>query len=114
MILLHETIEKIPNYFLPEEASGFSADILVHIAGEGGGTWTVQIKDQKCVILENETTSPDFEISAEAEDCIKILQGELNPAQAYMNGKIDFRGNFFRLTALSKMFRIPDSLKGIV
>ncbi len=57
----------LPQVFLPEQARGVSAVINFNLSGDGGGAWTVTIRDQKCTTGDGSSATPDLSLAAKAK-----------------------------------------------
>jgi putative sterol carrier protein len=101
MIKSFET--RIKTQELSEEDSGIFHFILT---GEGGGEFTVELKNKQVTVSEGLQGNPDCEIRAKASDYEALERGELNPQWAFLTGKIKvsnlpellkFKSHFTRL-----------------
>jgi putative sterol carrier protein len=59
-----------------------------HLSGEGGGDFTVELKNKKVKVKEGLNGTPTCEIKAKAEDYLALEKGELSPQWAFMMGKV--------------------------
>jgi putative sterol carrier protein len=58
------------------------------IKGEGGGQFSVLVRNKKLEVHEKFHGEPKCVISASEANLIKLLRGELNPMMAVFTGKI--------------------------
>jgi len=58
------------------------------LSGEGGGDFTVELKDKKVKVKEGLSGTPTCEIKAKADDYIALETGKLSPQWAFMMGKV--------------------------
>lgn len=74
------------------ETQGLSQDeekiFHFRLSGEGGGDFTVELKNKKIKVSEGIKGEPDCEIKAKASDYVALELGELNPQWAFLTGKI--------------------------
>jgi len=105
-ISLKELIGKLPDAFIPENAKNKNTQIQISAFGLNGGNWGIVIKDQVCKIEDGELENPDFSISANTEDIMKIFNGDLDPFKAYMQGKVQFKGRMRQAMDLTDLFSV--------
>ncbi|MCB0517876.1 MAG: SCP2 sterol-binding domain-containing protein [Lewinellaceae bacterium] len=58
------------------------------IAGDGGGQFSVIVKDKKLEVHEEFVGDPKCKITAKNDNILKLLRGELNPMMAVFTGKL--------------------------
>ena len=105
-ISLKELIRKLPDAFIPDNAKNKNAQIQVSALGNNGGEWGILIKNQECKIEDGSLQNPDFTISANSEDIMKIFSGDLDPLRAYMQGKVQFKGRIKQAMDLMDLFSV--------
>ncbi len=104
-------MDALPRAFIPEKAAGIDAVTLFALSGDKGGNWTVTIRDQKIDVSTGEPADePTLTLRAAAQDILDIFTGRLDPTRAYMQGKLQVKGNFGLAFKLSNLFRIDDEL----
>ncbi len=77
----------------PSKVQGLDAVIVFELSGEGGGEWTLTVKDGQVKVGEGAADSPSMTLSMGKEDFIAMTQGELNATSAFMQGKIKISGD---------------------
>ena len=100
-----ELIALLPKAFLPEMAGDIAAILQINANGKGGGDWIVEIKDKKCMVEKGVTKNPDLALSASTVVINDVFTGELDAMRAFMQGKIQFKGNMGLAMKFSKLFR---------
>jgi len=105
LVTVKETIESIVKNFNPEPTKGWNRVLQIAVTGEGGGSWILVIKDQKCTLHEGEHENPDLKITADADTWLMILSGKLSGATAYMQGKLKADGLMDDLVRLASIFQ---------
>jgi len=98
----------LPEVFLPEQALGISAVINFDLSGDGGGDWTVTIRDQKCTAGAGKADSPDLSLAAKARDILDIFTGRLDPTRALLFGKLRMTGDMRLAMRLAELFDTHD------
>lgn len=101
-----ELMEKMPGAFIPEKAQGVDAVIQFKFTGAEPGDWNVAIKDGKVDVERGTHPSPRMTLTADSADYIKIITGELDGMQAFMQGKIKLAGDLNLAMKLMQMFKV--------
>ena len=55
-----EIFQNMPAKFNPEGAGNWETVIQFNVSGEGGGTWTLEVKGGKCTTCETSVTKVDL------------------------------------------------------
>lgn len=95
---------EMANRFLPEKAKSVNATIQFNLQGENGGLYWLEIADQNCVAGEGELESPDMTMTSSADDYWAIVNDELDPMKAFIQGKVKVKGNMELAVKLMTMF----------
>lgn len=105
-ITVKDLINIIPDAFISENAKNIHSNIQIIATGIDGGEWVIRIKDQTCQVEKGIIEKPDFSLTAESIDILKIFFGELDPLRAYMQGKIAFKGRIKQALDLTNLFQV--------
>jgi alkanesulfonate monooxygenase SsuD/methylene tetrahydromethanopterin reductase-like flavin-dependent oxidoreductase (luciferase family)/putative sterol carrier protein len=92
--------------FVPEKARGFSGEILYELrtSAHGARAWTVRIDGEAAAAEERAATDPAVTLRADVPVFVRIAAGELDPARAMLEGKLEIEGDFAVAGRLGEMF----------
>jgi len=85
-----------------ESLAGVGAVFLFKITGEGGGEWTVNLKDQLGV-TEGDAGNAECTIECTADDWTTIQTSPQSAMQLYFEGRLKVGGNAMLATRLSEI-----------
>lgn len=88
-----EVFEAMEGRALPEEADNLRVIIQFDLSGEDGGEWYVTIANRKATVKEGITSFANVTFSSSVGDYLAIVNGELNPVNAFMQGKVRVKGD---------------------
>jgi putative sterol carrier protein len=87
--LIQGLIAKFP----PAKAAGLTAEIQLHLTGEGGGDFVIRIAESKISAAPGTAASPQLTITAGLTDILAITEGKLDGTSAFLQGKIKLSGD---------------------
>lgn len=89
----------------PEKAADVDAIFLFKISGDGGGTWTVNLKEGSLGVSEGEVDGqePNCTIEVSDEDWKSMSDNPSSAMQLYFAGKIKVSGNAMLATKLQQI-----------
>jgi hypothetical protein len=99
--------------YVPEVSAGFEGEIvyeLRHVTDRDRAPdrWTLRVDDGKASAIAGANGSrPALVLRMDLPDFARILGGELHPAAAMMQGKIEMEGDFRVAARLGEMFGGP-------
>jgi putative sterol carrier protein len=102
---IKEIFDGMPGAFLAEKAAEINAVIQFEMTGEGGGNYHVAIADGQCRVTEGIAPNPTMTLSAAASDYIAVVNGQLNPVQAFMQGKVRVKGDMSLAMKMQQFFK---------
>jgi len=105
-LTIADLMARMPGAFLPEKAAGLDAVIQFKFTGAEPGDWYATVKDGKVEVAQGAAPSPKMTLSADSSEYVKILTGELDGMQAFMQGKIKLTGDLNLAMKLTQMFKI--------
>lgn len=86
-------------------AGNLIATIQFHATGSEPGNYYLHIEDGKCTFNEGVAKSPTVTIHTPSEVWIAINKGEMDGAQAFMQGRFRVEGNIGLLMKMLELFR---------
>ena len=103
---IKELMEGMPGAFLPEKAKGVEAEIQFHMTGDQASEWVATIADGVCKVEEGTKDDPTMALTADAQDYINVVLGELDAMQAFMQGKIKLSGDLNLAMKMTNFFKL--------
>lgn len=79
--------------FDPSKAEGVNATIQFDLSGDNGGAYWLRIADGKAETGVGQSENPRMTLKAKADDFVGMLNGNMNPMQAFMTGKVKIQGD---------------------
>ncbi len=76
----------LPEFFVAEKASGWTATI--HFKVDGAGDYTINVADGKCTTANSAEGTPTCVVSLDAATFTGMADQSVNPVKAFMEGKI--------------------------
>ena len=106
-LTISELISKMPEAFLPEKAQGVNAVVHFKFTGAEPSEWHAIIADGKCDAGQGAPAKPaTLTLTADSNDYIKLITGELDGMQAFMQGKLKLAGDLNVAMKLMQMFKL--------
>jgi len=105
-LTVSQLMEKMPQAFIPDKATGLDAVIQFKFTGTEPGDWYAIIKDGIVSVAQGVHESPKMTLTADSSDYVKLFTGELDGMQAFMQGKLKLTGDLNLAMKLTQMFKI--------
>jgi putative sterol carrier protein len=92
----------------PAAATAPNAVYQFDLSGDDGGTWCLNLKSGTTsdFVTQGPNEDAGAKISLSAEDWIAMVNGELNPMQAFMSGKIKIDGDMTLAMSLQNVMNL--------
>lgn len=103
-LTIQDLINRMPEAFLAERATGIDATIQLHLTGDQGNDWVVYIQNCECKVEPGIIEKPKLNLTAKAQDCLDIFTGKLDPIRAFMQGRLKITGDYGLAMKLSGLF----------
>lgn len=87
----------------PARAAEVNAVYQFIITGDGGGTWTVDLKTEGGKVSQGPTEGAQCTIECKDSDFIAIVTGKMPGPQAFMMGKLKIKGDMSLAMKLGKV-----------
>ena len=101
---IKEYFDTLPDRFVASAARGLTAIFQFELAGDGGGTYHVTVADGAIAVAEGPAPSPSATLKMSAENYVKMANGELNSAMAFMKGQLKVTGNVLLAQRMQAIF----------
>ena len=91
--------------FDPKAAGSLVATIQFRATGKEPGNYYLHIENGKCNFKEGNAESPTVAINGPSEVLIAISTGDMDGAQAFIQGKLRVEGDFRLLVKMGELFK---------
>jgi putative sterol carrier protein len=101
---VQEYFETLHARFVASAAKGLNAIFQFELAGAGGGTYHVTVNDGAMAVAMGPAPAPSATLKMSAENYVKMANGELNGAMAFMKGQLKVTGNVMLAQKMQAIF----------
>jgi putative sterol carrier protein len=101
---IKEIFDNLNEGFQPDKAEGVDAIFQFDLTGDNGGQYWVKVANKKADVHEGKHDAPTMTLTATANDYMSMVNGELAPMTAFMQGKIKVKGDMGLALKLQAMF----------
>jgi putative sterol carrier protein len=100
---VQDVLMELSRHFDPADWKDVNATLVFDITGEGGGQWVARIENGTLALDEGTAVDPDMTLTANSESFLAMVNGDLNPVTAFMQGKVKIRGDASLAMKLNKL-----------
>jgi alkanesulfonate monooxygenase SsuD/methylene tetrahydromethanopterin reductase-like flavin-dependent oxidoreductase (luciferase family) len=98
--------------YVPEVAAGFEGEIVYELTRSSNGrrtpdVWTLRVQDGRATAVQAGGAAPAVLVRLPLPDFARIVSGELHPAAALMDGRMELEGDLRVAARLGEMFGGP-------
>jgi len=102
-----EIMSRLPQAFESGRAGGIDAVVHFKLSGVEAGEWNAVIREGKCEVAQGlPRLRPTITLSADSADFCRLAAGELDPAGAFMAGRIALVGDLDQARRLLAVFKV--------
>ena len=104
---VQQLFDLLPALFRPEKARQTDLAVQFELTGEAGGEWFVQVQHGALTVARGRAKSPSLTVRARAADVLALANGDLDPMQAYLRGRLQVTGDLKQVAHLQALFHMP-------
>ena len=101
---VHDVFRRMPEVFSATAAPGLDAVFQFDIHGDGGGAWSVTVRDGACAVEQGTHDAPRVTITMSDENWLALVNRRLNGVQAFMTGKLKVKGDLMLAQRIYALF----------
>jgi putative sterol carrier protein len=101
---IQEIFDNMNEGFQPEKAEGVDAIFQFDLTGDNGGKYWIKVADQQVEVHEGEHNDPTMTLTSTADDYMAVVNGDLAPMSAFMQGKLKVKGDMGLALKLQTIF----------
>ncbi len=99
-----EVFARMGDVFKADKAAGMDAVFQFDLSGENGGKYWVKVADGTYETGQGQHENPSVTLLANADDYIKIANGDMAAMTAFMSGKLKVKGEMGLALKLQQVF----------
>jgi putative sterol carrier protein len=99
-----EYFATLPQRFVAEASKTIQAVFQFELTGDGGGTYHVNVDHGTMAVVEGAHPTPTATIKMSGDDYVKMVNGQLNGAMAFMKGQMKVTGNVLLAQKMQAIF----------
>ena len=99
-----EVFDAIPGRVDASAIQDVNAQIQFDLSGDSGGQWVMTVADGRVTSAQGTAPNPNVTAALSAADFVAMINGDLKPMNAFMQGKLKIRGDMALLLKLQSLF----------
>ncbi len=99
-----EYFATLTDRFQAEAAKSIEAVFQFELGGDNGGTYHVTVNHGKMSVAEGAHPSPTAILKMNGDDYVKMVNGQINGAMAFMKGQLKVTGNVLLAQKMQAIF----------
>ncbi len=99
-----EYFATLPQRFVADAAKTIDAVFQFELSGDGGGTYHVVVNRGTMQVVEGAHATPTATIKMAGDDYVKMVNGQINGAMAFMKGQMKVTGNVLLAQKMQAIF----------
>jgi putative sterol carrier protein len=101
---IESLIAMIPKTLPGDKAKRADTIIQLNVTGSQAGQWNAVVKDGNVNVAKGTHAAPEITLTADTADILAVADGKLDPTQAFMQGKVQVKGDLSEAMELVKVF----------
>jgi putative sterol carrier protein len=101
---IKEFFRRLPEKLDPEAAEGLAVVYQFDLSGPQGGQYHLTVEDGTCAVQEGTHPDPHVVFSMSGEDCLSVLNGQLDGQAVFMSGRLRVNGDLGLAMQLKTLF----------
>src|SRR5581483_1772728 len=101
---INEAFEMMPSVFNKTAAAGMTKTFQWNISGEQASVWAFKIVNGDGELIPGGVEKPDITINVSDQNWLAIIEGKLDPMNAFMTGKVKISGDMMLAMKLQQLF----------
>ena len=90
---VQDVFKAMVDEFDPDAVGDMNAVLVFDISGDTGGKWVARIANRQIEVKEGEADDATTTLRLADKDFLRIVNGDLNPVTAFMQGLIKIEGD---------------------
>jgi putative sterol carrier protein len=95
----------VPKTLPGDKAKSVDTIVQLNVTGSQAGQWNAVIKDGNVNVSKGTHAAPELTVTADTADILAVANGELDPTQAFMQGKAQVKGDLTEVIGLVDLFK---------